>query len=93
MAVPITLLSHVLTLSEAFVYQFLFQIAVGWSLLLQFIMIKEIHDYEIRDVVKNIILTVFAGVVLVLVIFVLYLLLGQVVEFIHGIILEVRARG
>ena len=93
LAIPITLLSHVLTLSEAFVYQFLFYVAVGWSLVLQFIMIKEIHDYEIRDVVKNIFLTLFTAAVIVLVVFVQYLLLGQVVEFIQGLVMEVGARG
>ena len=93
LAVPITLLSQVLTLSEAFVYQFLFQIAIGWSLLLQCIMIKEIHDYELRDVVKNIFLTIFAGAVLVLVVFILYLLLMQVAEFIQGVVMEVGSFG
>lgn len=93
MAIPITLLSQVLALSEAFVYQFLFQIAIGWSLLLQFIMIKEMHDYEIRDVVKNILLTAFTAVVLVIAAFVLYLLLGQVVEFVRSVVMEVSFRG
>jgi len=93
LAIPITLLSHVLTFSEEFVYRFLFYIAVGWSLVLQFIMIKEIHDYEIRDVVKNILLTLFAATVIVLVVFVQYLLLGQVVDFIRGLVLEVNVRG
>jgi len=93
LAVPITLLSHVLTFSEAFVYQFLFYIAVGWSLVLQCIMIKEIHDYEVRDVVKNILLTLFTAAVIVLVVFVQYLLLGQVVEFIRGLVMEVGVRG
>jgi len=93
LAIPITLLSHVLTLSEAFVYQFLFYVAVGWSLILQFIMIKEIHDYEIRDVVKNILLTTFAASIIALVVFVQYLLLGQVVEFVRGLFMEVGIRG
>jgi len=93
MAIPATLLSHVLTLNEAFVYQLLFYVAIGWSLILQFIMIKEIHDYEIRDVIKNIILTLFAAGVVVLVVFVQYLLLGQVVDFVRGLVMEVGIRG
>jgi len=93
LAIPITLISHVLTLSEAFVYQFLFYVAVGWSLVLQFIMIKEIHDYEIRDVIKNILLTLFAASIIALVVFVQYLLLGQVVEFVQGLFMEVGIRG
>ena len=93
LAMPITLLSHVLTFSEEFVYQFLFYVAVGWSLVLQFIMIKEIHDYEMRDVIKNILLTLFTGTVIVLVVFVQYLLLQQVWEFLQAFVMEVGTRG
>ena len=93
LAVPATLLTHILTLNEAFVYQLILYIAIGWSLVLQFIMIKEIHDYEIREVLKNIFLTLFAAGVIVLVVFVQYLLIGQVVEFVRGMFMEVGIRG
>jgi len=93
LVIPITLLSHLLTFSEQFVYQFLFYVAIGWSLVLQFIMIKEIHDYEIRDVIKNILLTLFTAAVIVLVVFVQYLLLQQVWEFVRSFVMEVGSHG
>ena len=91
-AVPITLLSRVLTLNEAFVYDFSMQIIIFWTLILVFIMVKEIHDYEIGDTTKNILLTLFGALITVVIIFVLYLLLNQVFEFIYSIIQEVLIR-
>jgi len=91
-ALPISLLTRVLTLNEEFVYLLLIIAVVAWSVLLLFIMLKEMHDYNIRDTIKNILLTVFAGAVAVLVAFVLYLLLNQVYLFISNIVAEVSTR-
>jgi hypothetical protein len=91
-ALPVTLITHVLTLNEEFVYQFLMIAIVLWSLALVFIMLKEMHDYNIRDTIKNILLTVFAGGVAVLVAFVMYLLLNQVYLFVSNLLAEVGTR-
>ena len=92
-SVPITLLSRILTLNEGFVYAFLMQVAICWSLLLIFLMVKEIHDFEIRDTFKNLILTASGGVITVVMAFILYILLfDQLFEFIYSIIWEVLIR-
>ena len=81
-----------LTLNEAFLYEF-FMLAIGvWSLLLVFIMLKEMHDYVIRDTIKNVLLTGFAGAVTVVVGFVMYLLLNQVYLFVSNVAVEVGTR-
>ena len=93
LSVPATIISRVLTLNENFVFSFAMQIAVVWSFVLVFLMIKELHDYEIGAVIKNIILTVFTAGVLIVTGFVLYLLVGQVIEFALDIVMEVGVRG
>jgi len=91
-SVPIIFLSMILTQNESFVYSLVISVSIVWTVLLQFIMVKEIQDYSIRDTVKNIVLTVFGGVVVVFVVFVLYLLLQQVYEFAKDIIWELWNR-
>jgi len=90
--IPITLLTQILTLNEAFVYHFLLWASVAWSAILLFIMIKEIHDYIIRDTIKNILLTVFTSIVIVVVVFVIYLLINQVIGFFGDFFVEVGTR-
>lgn len=91
-SVPITLLSNLLTLNESFVYVFSTQIMMAWSLLNLVLMIKEIHQYSVSETVRNILLTLFGMVILVLVVFILYVLLDQVYNFIYSIVQEVMHR-
>ena len=92
MFIPVSLLSLVLTLNEAFIYTTLIQVSVAYSILLQFLMIKEIHDYSVKDTIKNVLLTIFGIASLLVVVFIVYLLLSQVGVFIKDVILEVIAR-
>lgn len=89
---PITLLSRVLTLNEAFIYEFSMQIIIVWSLLNICIMIKEVHNYTISETIKNILLTLFGSLITVTVLIIVYILLNQVYEFIYSLILEVSIR-
>lgn len=91
-SVPITLLSNLLTLNESFVYVFSTQLMIAWSLLILFFMVKEIHNYSVSETVRNIMLTLFGMVILVLVMFILYVLLDQVYNFVYSIIQEVIHR-
>lgn len=81
-AVPITVLSNVLTLNESFVIDFSMQILTIWSLINLFISVKEIHDYTFAETIKNILLTIFGMIIIVIVFFIIYILLGQVVQFV-----------
>jgi len=93
LAIPITLLSRGLTLNEGFVYTFLMQIAIGWSALLIFLMVKEIHDFSITQAIKNLILTISGGLITVIIGFILYILIvDQVIDFIYSIVWEVLLR-
>lgn len=93
LAIPVTLLSRILTLNESFVYTFLMQIAIGWSALLIFLMVKEIHDFSIFATIKNLILTIAGSLITVVISFILYILIfDQVFDFIYAIVWEVLMR-
>ncbi|RJR14468.1 hypothetical protein C4588_00030 [Candidatus Parcubacteria bacterium] len=90
--IPVTLLSNALTLNEAFLYTFSMQVMIGWSLVILFIMVKEIHAYEFFETVRNILITIFCMIIIVLVSFIIYVLMDQVVDFVTAIIQEVILR-
>ncbi|MGL5296706.1 MAG: YIP1 family protein [Culicoidibacterales bacterium] len=91
-SIPLMLVSHVLTFNEAFIFDFTLQIMVAWTAVLVFIMIKEVQDYSVGETIKNILLTIFAMVVAVLIAAVTYMLLDQVFAFIYSVIQEVLLR-
>ncbi len=86
------LLSHVLTLNEQFLLTFLRIITVGWMAVLLVIGIREVNNYTAKETTKVILLTVFTVLIMALIIFVLYILWAQVIEFISAIAGEVAYR-
>jgi len=91
-ALPIALLSNVLTYNESFVYEYSLLFVQAWSALLIVIVAKELHDYTFAQTLRNLFLTAFGIVLLALVLFILALLFSQEVEFIRSIIQELRTR-
>lgn len=89
---PITLISNGLTMNESFIYSFMIQVFILWSIFLLFFMVKDIHNYEFGETIKNIFITLFTMVIIVLLIFIVYLLLTQLFDFIAEIISEVTTR-
>lgn len=92
MTIPLVVLSYGLTLFELFIYQFLWTFTYGMTTLYVFIMIKEMHGYNIRALIKNIVLTVFTLLLTILLIFITYLLLNQVFDYVSSLWREVAAR-
>ena len=86
------LLSHVLTLNEQFLLSFLRIITTGWMAVLIVIGIREVNNYTAKETAKVILLTVFTVLIMALIIFVLYILWAQVIEFISAIAGEVTYR-
>jgi len=92
LSLPVYIVSNILTLNEVFIYDFTLFAAAGWSLLLLVLMVKEVHNYTVRETIRNIAVTAFSGVVIVLVLFILFILSQQVFDFVGSIIQEVRIR-
>ncbi len=93
LALPIALISRVLTLNEAFIYQFSQQIMWAWVAIMLVIMVKEIHNYTASETVKNVLLTLFTMALFVLAGYILYVLFSQLIDFITAIVQEVGLRG
>jgi len=77
----ITIISNVLTFNEFFILSFTHTFTFGWISVLLIIMIKEIHDFSIGKVFKNIAVTIFTALMFVLIIFILYVLFMQLYGF------------
>jgi len=92
-AVPIALLSNLLTLNEIFIYTFSTQLMWAWTGLMLVIMVKEIHNYSVSETVRNILTTLFTMAMFLLTGYILYVLFNQLYEFILAIIQEVGLRG
>lgn len=87
-----TLMSNFLTINEIFLLTFTYTVAYGWVLVLLVIMIKEIHNFSMREVFKNIFITIFTALIFMLIIFIVYVLFLQVYSFVSAILGEVVHR-
>ncbi|MBS4177862.1 YIP1 family protein [Lederbergia citrea] len=89
---PVTLLSNILSGNEYFVHLFSMRIIIGWCLIILFIMIKEIHNYSFSETIRNILVTLFGMAILLLVVFIIFVLMDQVYDFVYSVIKEVLLR-
>ncbi len=92
-ALPIALISRVLTSNETFLYTFSMQIMYFWMGLMVFIMVKEVHNYSFGETIKNILITIFTMGLFLLTGYILYVLFSQLFDFVSAIIQEVGLRG
>ncbi len=84
----IYILSHVLTNNEFFLTTMLSILTYGWIAVIAFIGLKEVNNFTFWQTVKVIFLTLFAALILALLIFIIYVLWAQVFNFIGAIIGE-----
>ncbi|MFZ9197640.1 MAG: YIP1 family protein [Bacilli bacterium] len=89
----LALVSNVLTYNEAIVYQLLDGLRLLWPGLLIILMIKEIHNYDVKGLIQNVFLTLFTMMMLILIGLLLYALGAQVINYLESIIQEVILRG
>ena len=92
-ALPLQIITNVLVQNESFVYDFPMLLVVGWSAILFFMMVKEMHNYSFKDTVKNLAITLFTIFLFLLIGFIVYLLYGQLSDFVVSIVQEVAIRG
>lgn len=92
LALPIALLSNVLSTNEVFLYTFSTHLMWAWTGLMLFLMVKEIHNYSFGETVRNIWLTLFTMAVTMLAGYILYVLFLQMYDFIIALLREARLR-
>ena len=91
-ALPLQLLTNILSLNESFIYTFSMIFIIAWCVILLVMMIKEIHNYTFGETVKNILLTLFGMVLIVLTLFIIFILVSQEIDFVKSIIQELKIR-
>ncbi len=85
-------LTHVLTLNEVVILNIGSSVINIWTFLLIFLMIAEIHNYSFSGVVKNILITLVTALVMAVIIFIIYLMLNQLLDFVYSLVKEVMYR-
>lgn len=90
--VVIFALSHIVTENEVFIIDLAQVCMYVWILILLVISIKEINNYSMKETIKIILLTLFTAVIVVLLVYILGVLWGQVFDFISEITGEVVYR-
>jgi hypothetical protein len=89
----LTIVSKGLTYNEAFIYSTLMFVGVFLTALYMVIMVKEIHFYDMKPTVANILISLFTAVMILVVLFIVYLLLNEVYGLFADIVREVVNRG
>lgn len=89
---PLCFITNFFTYNEAFLYNIGLAVIYGWSILNLIIMIKFIHNYTIKELIINILLTIFTMIILIFIYLVIYILFMQFANFIGGIIRELVIR-
>ncbi len=89
----LTIVSNGLTLNEAFIYDVIYGLGVAFTVIYFFVMVKEIHFYDIKPTFKNIFITLFTAVMLLAMTLIVVFLLGEVYQLIADIVQEVNSRG
>lgn len=80
--------SNVLTLNESFLLSFANFVVYAWVAILVVMMIKQINDYKLGETFKIILLTLFTILIATLVMFIVYVLVSQVIDFVVSIYRE-----
>jgi hypothetical protein len=90
---PFTLLStYLLTLNEKFIVQFSAGFFICWSGVILFLGVMQIHNYTVKEAIKNILITLFFMMMAVIAFAVLYIIWKQVFEFFSEVGGEVMYR-
>ncbi len=88
----VIILTHFITLDEIFLINFLNVIIIACSIALLVVMISELNNYKAMETVKCIFWTLFAFFIAVVVLFILYIMTKQTLEFVSQILSEVKYR-
>lgn len=84
--------TYMLTLNEVFIIKFSWLFMVCWSAVILFLGVIEIHNLTIREAIKNVLLTLFFMIMAVVTFAILYLMWGQVLNFVSIVWGEVKYR-
>ncbi|MBQ9120492.1 MAG: YIP1 family protein [Lachnospiraceae bacterium] len=85
-------ISNMITYNEYFIIQFAMLCIYAWVLILIFMAIKEVNNYTVKETVVVIILTLFTLLIAALILFIVYVLCSQAIDFVTTVCREVVNR-
>ena len=89
---PISWLSNVLTYNESFLLDVLNFSALVYTAFLIFFTIKDMHNFSVKETIKNLLLTILTMIIIVVLVFIVGVLAYQFFDFIISIVKEVIIR-
>ncbi len=90
--VPVTLITHLLSLQESGTYMMLIYLLNGWTIWLMLLKVKILHDFELGKMVLIVILSLIGIFIIWFIGILMFGLMNQFVNFIFELIKEVRLR-
>jgi len=88
----LTLVSQVLTRNETFVYDTIMTLGLVITVIYFVVMVKEIHYYDMKPTIANILISLFTGLMILAVSLIVYFLLNEIYGVIADVIQEVISR-
>lgn len=88
----VVLSTYIFTLNESIIIQLLWYVAIGWSAVLLVLSVKEVHNYNLKETIKIILLTLFFMIMAIIVCVIIFLIAQQTFIFLKDIINEVSYR-
>ncbi|WP_035155006.1 SMP-30/gluconolactonase/LRE family protein [Cohnella thermotolerans] len=92
LGVPLTILSHALTLSEKPIFDFLQLAMLVWTALQFFWMVQGIQNYNVGEALLNMLFSLLTLAMIAVLIFIFVSLSGELIDFIYSIYQEVAIR-
>ncbi len=84
-----TIFTHILTLDESFFVSFTAIVGYIWTFMILFIGINEVQNYEFRDTIKSVLLSILLMAILAITIIFVQLMISQIFDFIIVVFREV----
>lgn len=89
LGLPLALLSNIMTLSEGAIYGFFDSLMVVWCAALFFWAVQSLQNYSVGETLVNILLSIFAMIMLWVLIFIIVGLSSETINFIYTLYQEV----
>ena len=86
------LLSNVLSQNEAMFLSIISLISAVWAVLVLIVGLSQIHQYYIGKTIATLLISVFATIIIAVIVFVLFSLMQQVIYFFNSIYTELQLR-
>ncbi len=88
----VVVLSYALTLNESFIIVMANTVIIGWTALNFYLMVQEVHNFNFRNSMLNILLTLFAILIAIIGFLIVYLMVRQAISFFADLYREVLFR-